>query len=306
MGTLWDDYLRAAFQIIRGDLATKGADIASASTTDLGAIQGLLHDITGTTTITSFGTVAAGIWKMVKYEGALTITHNATSLILLGAENRTTADGDTQILISEGSGNWREVAYFPVAINPGKSVSTDETQTLTNKTLTSPVINAATIGIGTGSGTGTTVAVADVQTTVVGNVGVGTDDLMSYTLPANSLSANKKAIRVTAWGAGANNANAKQVAFFFGSILSSVNLDISVAVTWRFEAIVVRTGSGAQKVSVFWYFNTGATGSANQRGSQVNTTGAVTDTATITVKAQAVATADNDVTQEGMIVEFLN
>lgn len=144
VGTSWDDYLRAAFQIIRGDLATKGADIASASTTDLGAIQGLSHDITGTTTITSFGTVAAGIWKILKYEGALTITHHATSLILLGAENRTTADGDTQILISEGSGNWREVAYFPVAINPGKSVSTDETQTLTNKTLTAGVLGGTT------------------------------------------------------------------------------------------------------------------------------------------------------------------
>jgi hypothetical protein len=144
VGTTWDDYLRAGFSIVRGDLATKGADIASASTTDLGAIQGLAHDITGTTTITSFGTVAAGIWKIVKYEGALTITHNATSLILLGAENRTTADGDTQILISEGSGNWREVAYFPVTINPGKHVSTDESQTLTNKTLTAAVLGGTT------------------------------------------------------------------------------------------------------------------------------------------------------------------
>lgn len=137
-----DDNLREIQGVIVRGLSNKGADIASATTTDLGAVEGLMHDITGTTTITSFGTVRAGIWKILKYEGALTITHNSSSLILLGAENRTTANGDTQIVMSEGSGNWREIAYFPVGINPGKLVSTDETQTLTNKTLTSPTFSS--------------------------------------------------------------------------------------------------------------------------------------------------------------------
>lgn len=112
VGTGLDDYLRGIQAVIRGDLATKGADIASASTTDLGAVQGLSHDITGTTTITSFGTVAAGVWKIVKFEGALTLTHNATSLILPGGANITTANGDIGTFISEGSGNWRCVSYF--------------------------------------------------------------------------------------------------------------------------------------------------------------------------------------------------
>lgn len=97
--------------VVKGWLASKGADIASASTTDLGAVAGLSHDITGTTTITSFGTIAAGTLKIVKFEGALTLTHNATSLILPGAANVTTADGDIAIVISEGSGNWRCVSY---------------------------------------------------------------------------------------------------------------------------------------------------------------------------------------------------
>ena len=43
-------------------LANVGANIASAGTTDLGAVEGLAHTITGTTTITGFGTVSAGIW----------------------------------------------------------------------------------------------------------------------------------------------------------------------------------------------------------------------------------------------------
>lgn len=153
VGPNLDDYLRGIQAVLRGDLATKGADIASATTTDLGAVQGLFHDITGTTTITGFGTVAAGVWKVIKFEDALTLTHNATSLILQGGENRTTANGDIGIYASEGSGNWREYLYWPVAINPGKVVSTDETQTLTNKTLTSPTIGGTASLTGSLSGT---------------------------------------------------------------------------------------------------------------------------------------------------------
>lgn len=96
---------------VRADLASKGADIASAATTDLGAVAGHQHDITGAVTITSFGTVAAGIWKIIKFEGVLTLTHNATSLILPDGQNITTAVGDVAIMVSEGSGNWRCVSY---------------------------------------------------------------------------------------------------------------------------------------------------------------------------------------------------
>ena len=114
-----DDYLRAAYGFIRqGD--TKAANVASASTVDLGAVVGRFVDVTGTTTITSFGTVAAGIWRVVTFTGALTLTHNATSLILPGAANITTAAGDSLVAESLGSGNWKVVAYtrangYPVA-----------------------------------------------------------------------------------------------------------------------------------------------------------------------------------------------
>lgn len=107
IGTGLDDNLRELQGVVRGWLASKGADIASATTTDLGAIEGLFHDITGSTTITGLGTVSAGIWKIIKFEGILTLTHNATSLILPGAANITTAVGDMAMMTSEGSGNWR-------------------------------------------------------------------------------------------------------------------------------------------------------------------------------------------------------
>lgn len=85
----------------------KGADIASATTTDIGAATGNFVDITGTTTITGLGTVKAGTKRTLQFDGSLTLTHNATSLILpTGADFVTTA-GDVLDFISLGSGNWQ-------------------------------------------------------------------------------------------------------------------------------------------------------------------------------------------------------
>lgn len=90
----------------------KGADIASATTTDIGAATGNYVQVTGTTTITGFGTVQAGTRRIVKFTDVLTLTYNATSLILPTAANITTAVGDTATFISLGSGNWICVSYL--------------------------------------------------------------------------------------------------------------------------------------------------------------------------------------------------
>lgn len=89
------------------NLSTKSSDIASAATTDLSAATGVYVTVTGTTTITAFGTATAGIRRHVTFSGALTITHNASSLILPNGASVTTVAGDTGIFVSEGSGNWR-------------------------------------------------------------------------------------------------------------------------------------------------------------------------------------------------------
>ncbi|MEQ9634596.1 MAG: hypothetical protein RLW68_00780 [Devosia marina] len=93
-------------------------DVASATTCDIGAAASPNVNITGTTTITGFGTKTAGVKRYVKFAGALTLTHNATSLILPGAANITTAAGDTAALVSEGSGNWRMLWYQRAAQEP--------------------------------------------------------------------------------------------------------------------------------------------------------------------------------------------
>ena len=88
----------------------KGADVASASALILG-VDGNYFHVTGTTGIASISTKPAGTWIMLEFDDAITITHNGTSLILPTGANITTAAGDTAILVSEGSGNWRVVSY---------------------------------------------------------------------------------------------------------------------------------------------------------------------------------------------------
>lgn len=99
-------------------LSAKSSNIASASTTDLSTATGTLAHITGTTTITAFGTVAAGAERVLVFDGVLTLTHNATSLILPGGANIVTAAGDMAVVRSEGSGNWRCIGYVRAANAP--------------------------------------------------------------------------------------------------------------------------------------------------------------------------------------------
>lgn len=90
---------------------SKASNVASTATTSLVDIDGNYVVITGTNTITGLGTAAAGVTRLVRFSGSLTLTHNATSLILGTGANRTTADGDVAAFVSEGSGNWRELFY---------------------------------------------------------------------------------------------------------------------------------------------------------------------------------------------------
>ena len=104
------DYLRAHAALLRTLAAS--STIAAGATTDLSTVTGTFITLTGSVvTITSLGTLDAGIYKFVIYNAAHTLTHNGTSLILLGGANRTVAAGDSSLFVSEGSGNWRELLF---------------------------------------------------------------------------------------------------------------------------------------------------------------------------------------------------
>lgn len=88
--------------------------VASAATTTIGtAASGDTVHITGTTTITSFGVSTTGTLRIVVFDGALTLTHNAISLSLPTGANIITAAGDTAEFVCENgaSGYWRCTGY---------------------------------------------------------------------------------------------------------------------------------------------------------------------------------------------------
>lgn len=96
----------------------KGADIASASTLNLGEDGHYFH-VTGTTTIPAIEARPTGWDIELEFDAALTLIHNATSLILPGAANITTAAGDVARFVSEAdSGNWRCTSYLRAAVAP--------------------------------------------------------------------------------------------------------------------------------------------------------------------------------------------
>jgi hypothetical protein len=113
-----DDGIRYALSFIAtlrdGKGFTTPVVLASAATTDIGAQNAMGVEISGTTTITSFGTNYNGP-RLLRFTGALTLTHNASTLILPGAANITTAAGDTCIAMPKTTAGtadgWAVLSY---------------------------------------------------------------------------------------------------------------------------------------------------------------------------------------------------
>ena len=98
MQTLLDDADAAAARTTLETEGVKSSAIASASTTDIWVAVGDFVHVTGTTTITSFGTASrVGIIREVIFDGALTLTHGA-NLDLPGTANITTAANDRALV----------------------------------------------------------------------------------------------------------------------------------------------------------------------------------------------------------------
>lgn len=97
------------------------ADIASAATVDIGVQNTSFLRMTGTTTVTSFGTNFRGP-RFITFEGAVTLTHSST-LVLPGGANITTAAGDSLIVIPGATAGTAD-KWIVVAYQAGKQMFT--------------------------------------------------------------------------------------------------------------------------------------------------------------------------------------
>src|SRR5438552_2553944 len=91
-------------QVSGSSLHQKAPIKTSGATTDLSTVDGDFVDISGNATITSFGTVPAGVRKWLRFTGTPTLVHNATSLILLTGANIVCQINDRVELVSLGTG----------------------------------------------------------------------------------------------------------------------------------------------------------------------------------------------------------
>lgn len=108
-GTVWQ--IEGVLDVTNGvwtpPIAGGTGTVASASTANLWSIPQGYVSVTGTTTITSLASGAVpGTAKVVRFTGALTLTHNGTSLILpAGGSNITTAAGDAMVVVALTASN---------------------------------------------------------------------------------------------------------------------------------------------------------------------------------------------------------
>jgi len=88
----------------------KGADLASASPLVLGT-DGNYFDVTGTTGFTAMTAASPGLFG-VQFDGALLLTHHATTLNLPGAANITTVAGDRMIFFVTAANTVHVLAFI--------------------------------------------------------------------------------------------------------------------------------------------------------------------------------------------------
>lgn len=108
-------------------------NVASAGTTDLvgASATAFRYRITGTTTITAL-TLGVNKWAIIRFAGVLTLTHNATTLILPNGANIVTAANDVALIATDGSGNIRVLNY----IRSGDRAKIDAIGTMANRAFT--------------------------------------------------------------------------------------------------------------------------------------------------------------------------
>ncbi len=120
-----------------------GSNVTAASTVDFGA-QPAAFPLVGTTTVTSFGTAAAGVKRTVMCGSATPITYNATSLIIPGSASITTAPEDKFTALSLGGGNWIITDYQR---RDGSLLVSEVDNNLTASTTRAPSKSAVNAGL---------------------------------------------------------------------------------------------------------------------------------------------------------------
>lgn len=183
------------------------AAVASAATTDLWSVPQSYVSVTGVTGITRLAgaTATQGSTKFIRFTGVLTLTYDATKLILPGLTNITTAVGDTAQVVALGSSNAIVVNYttasgLPAALSNVNNTSDANKPVSTAQAAAILVAQQTSVGYNAQTGTTYTLVIGDAGKLVsMSNVSANT-----LTVPPNSSVAFPLYSRIdlAAYGAG--------------------------------------------------------------------------------------------------------
>lgn len=264
-----------------------------------GGTQASYIDIVSTSPVQhyKFGVNPAGLfnnamfgWMVdgAAFGGAKTIaslSYNGEFVVLRGGGGTTPLIG----LSGLTSGQLNLVAN---ATTTSHALTFPATQGAANTTLTND---------GAGALTWTLQGRKKVDTTAVGNVGAGADDLISYTVPASTLAANKESIEWKAFGTFGATTTATITCNYGGTTLvtlssaSAINND-----SWEASGTIIRTGAATQVATskILASLN----GTVTTKQSYTAPTETLSGTVVLKCTGNSSNAADNDIVQKALTV----
>jgi hypothetical protein len=245
-----------------------------------------------------------------------TVTHNATTTFA-GTDGKTLTVNNSLTLAGTDA---TTIAFQGTDTYVGRATS----DTLTNKTLTSPVIGGGTID---NAAIGGTTPAAGTFTTLLGKAGNSSSsvrapgmlatqlvsaatganttetDLQTFTLPANLFDAVGRGIRFKMWGTTGADANTKTVRVYFGAgnkIYDSTGVTSNNG-SWMVTGEIYKIGANLQASWTTGIFINSWPSTDVQQNTQ-------TESGTIVLKVtgQNGTAVANDIVCQGMTIEVLN
>lgn len=165
------------------------------------------------------------------------------------------------------------------------------------------IVRVLTVYAGGGSASYVPSGVLSVSTTTAGTAAdTNETDLWTYAIPANTLNADAKGVRVLVYGTFAANGNNKTVRLYCGATAVTFGTFATNGKPWSCMAIVIRTGASAQLMVGTVSDTSGYPILFTPVTPAGDTTGAIT----IKVTGQNGTASANDVVFRCAIVESLN
>lgn len=279
----------ARISMASANTLSAGTHVFSAITTSLGQTGGThsggtvrVYGIRQQPMTNTFASVGSETKWGAFFGNDVALASNAR-LYLEGSE---TAKGDSYLVFNTASTDINIVVDNTITLNIDNDLVRSE------------------VALGALAGASTTYAkvggTINTNTTAVGNVGTGEDDLMTYTIPASTLATNGDRIEFKMAGTFAANANTKRVKVKYGATTIFDTTAIAFNGTdWSLEGLVIRTGAATQKAYVDFRSSDVLLNSSSDY-----TTPAETLSGTVVLKATGEATSNNDISQEIMAVKW--